>query len=249
MLLKLNSSGVEVQNWNNFLIKEGYKINNINIFDESTLEATKAYQMKHGLIPDGIVGNITLEYANSSNNTTITKIKSEKELLLWIKQNLGKYINIAIKNTNYDEAWIGAIACRETGFLILKYVNKGMKFDEIVKNMKGDFNNGIYHGYSFWQIDIRSFPDFINSGDWLDVQKSANKCIDILNSKVIALKHLFTQTFGNINFERAITAAYNTGEENVKHSISMNRDVDYTTFNHNYSIEVMRMRNIYKQLG
>ena len=247
-VIKLNDTGILVENWNQFLIKIGYKISNINIFGQDTLEATKDYQKKNGLVVDGIVGNITLEHAKAPDDNKITKIKSERELLLWIKQNLGSYIDKAIQNTQYDEAWLGAMACRETGFIILRNFNRGMSFDDIVKNMKGDFRNGIWNGYSFWQIDIKSFPEFIKNGDWLDVQKSANKAIEVLNEKANYLKKYFTQTFGNINFDRAITAAYNTGQGNVEKSIKLNRDVDATTFNHDYSKEVMRMREIYEGL-
>ena len=50
------------------------------------------------------------------------------------------------------------------------------------------------------------------------------------------------------NFLRAVVASYNTGEGNVKKSIINHSDVDFTTANHDYSADVLRMREIYKSL-
>lgn len=244
--LKLQSTGEEVKLWQKFLQQKKYFDGTVDgIFGEKTFEATVKYQAANGLIADGIVGKVSWGVAFS--DVTVIKpeqIRSESGLLLWIKKHLGPYIQKAITGSVFTEDWLGAIAARETGFLIIRYANKGLDLEAIAKLMKGDFNHNIYNGFSFWQIDIRSFPDFIKSGKWLDIQMSADKAVDVLNGKMKYLKK-YEQRLSEHEFARAITAAYNTGEGNVEKSILRNRDVDFTTFNKDYSKEVFRMRKIY----
>jgi len=248
--LKLWSVGEEVKIWQKFLAQKGYFTGEIDgVFGDKSSEATKKFQTANGLVPDGIVGKVSWGFA-FANITEVKpeQIRSEADLLLWIKKHLGPYIQKAIAGTVYTEDWLGAIAARETGFLIIRYVNRGLGLEEITKRMKGDFNNGIYHGFSFWQIDIRSFPDFINSGKWLDIQMSANKAVDVLTGKTNALKK-YRERLGEHLFNRAITAAYNCGESNVEKAILALKDIDSRTFNKDYSKEVFRMRSVYLKVN
>jgi hypothetical protein len=248
--LKLWSTGAEVELWQKLLKQKGYFAEVVDgVFGDKLNAATKIYQADNGLIDDGVVGKVTWGFAFA--NVAEAKpehLRTEADLLLWIKRDLGPYIKKAITGSIFTEDWLGAIAARETGFLIIKHVNKGYDLDTITKLMKGDFNNGIYHGFSYWQIDIRSFPDFINSDKWLDIQASANKAVDVLTGKMKYLKK-HEEKLGEYWFGRAITAAYNTGEGNVEKSVLKGRDVDFTTFNKDYSKEVFRMRNIYMNLN
>ncbi|MCK9209273.1 MAG: peptidoglycan-binding protein [Ignavibacteriaceae bacterium] len=248
--LKLWSTGAEVELWQKLLKQKGYFAEEVDgVFGDKLNAATKKYQAANGLLNDGVVGKITWGFAFANvKEVKDEHIKTEVNLLAWIKRDLGPYIKKAIAGSIFTEDWLGAIAARETGFLIIRYVNKGYDLDTITKLMKGDFNNGIYHGFSFWQIDIRSFPEFINSGKWLDIQASANKAVDVLTGKMKYLKK-HEEKLGEYWFSRAITAAYNCGEGNVEKAILAGKDIDSRTFNKDYSKEVFRMKEVYKSVN
>lgn len=180
----------------------------------------------------------------------------EKQTLIWIKDNLGEIIRKAISDSGsviYSEDWLAALVMRETGVLIMRYVPRGNKFEDICMLMKGDYGKRKgetelrYHGFGFFQIDIDSFPDFVASGDWKDPYKCSMMAIKVLHDKE---KYLLAHWPENslYNFERAVCASYNTGEGNVIKSIKAGRDVDSTTYNHDYSKSVWHYRDIYKAL-
>ena len=121
--------------------------------------------------------------------------------------------------------------------------------------MKGDYGKRPadsakqYHGFGFWQIDIASFPDFINSGKWTDPVATAKMAISVLTGKMNFLAQKgWHEKLDETMWERAITAAYNCGEGNVHKALTRNLDVDFYTFSKDYSKEVFRYRNIYKSL-
>jgi len=174
-------------------------------------------------------------------------IKTEAGICKWVHAKLAPFINDAIKGTIYKEDWLGAMVVRETGCLITKYVNAGKSFDEICSLMRGDYSNGKYHGFSFFQIDVRSFPEFINSGLWINPQASAKKAVDVLEDKREYLLKYKAQ-LGN-NFDRAITAAYNSGAGSVARAISNGFNVDKYTSHGNYSADVFRLRGIYLSIS
>lgn len=172
----------------------------------------------------------------------------EHSTLQWIKDNLSIYIKSAVEGTIFTEDWLAGMAMRETGILIMRYVPRGYDFKKICSLMRGDYSQRKdetekeYHGFSFWQIDIASYPDFISSGDWQDPAKSAIKCVSVLNEKSAELAKY------NITSQEAITAAYNCGSYGVRKGISKANDPDIFTYNHDYSKEVGRFREIYKTL-
>ena len=177
---------------------------------------------------------------------------TEIEVLKWIKVNLSAVIQEALKSATienyFSEEWLAAIACRETTVLIIKYAERNMNFSDMCMNMKGDFTNNTYHGFSFWQIDIRSFRDFIESGDWRFPVKACKKAIEVLEGKAKYLGHFFSPG-DDVEFKQAVTAAYNCGEGNVARSIKAGEDVDTHTAHGNYSKDVFRLMNIYKGLS
>lgn len=178
---------------------------------------------------------------------------TEKQILGWIKTNLSPIIENAFKqvNSSFKADLLAAMAMREVNFLIARNASK--PFQQVCNLMKGDYGQRAgdemkcYHGFSFWQIDIGSFPDFIKSGDWQDPLKSCIKAIQVLEGKRSYLAARFPQLPPN-ELERASVAAYNTGEGNVSKSIKLNRDVDYTTHQKNYSKEVYRYKDIFNSL-
>ncbi len=63
-VLKLGSSGNEVKRWQHFLIGQKFFLGVADgIYDEPTNEATKHFQSKYKLDPDGRVGNLTFGQA------------------------------------------------------------------------------------------------------------------------------------------------------------------------------------------
>jgi peptidoglycan hydrolase-like protein with peptidoglycan-binding domain len=62
MSLKKGDSSDAVTSWQEFLLKEGFiKIPPTGFFGDKTLRATKDFQLKYGLTPDGVVGPKTVE--------------------------------------------------------------------------------------------------------------------------------------------------------------------------------------------
>lgn len=173
--------------------------------------------------------------------------------LRWIKEFLSPMIIEAIKGTVYPEDQLAAMAFRETGWKIEKYVNHKMTFEVICELMQGDYgkrdhdSEKKYHGFGFWQIDIDSYPDFVKSGDWKDPLKTCIKAVDVLESK---RKYITTKMPGLAGdaLERAVTASYNCGEGNVFKALINHKDVDNYTFNHDYSKAVWNYREYYKDL-
>jgi hypothetical protein len=183
------------------------------------------------------------------------------QILQWIKKNLASYINEAIssaKSTNsnllYTEDWLGAITCRETGELIERYIPQGRSVLDMASLMHGDYSQRShetkpqYHGFGFIQIDIDSFPSFVHSGDWKDPLKCYSMAISVLEGKRKYLQAHFPSLTGE-TLERAITAAYNSGEGSVSKCLHENIDIDSRTANHNYSKQVFEFREIYRTLS
>lgn len=167
----------------------------------------------------------------------------ERELLQLLIDNLKEFIEPVVKNTRYDLAWIIALVNRECGWKVNQLLAKGQNIKDILTNMRGDYIQGKgYQGYSPFQIDIKSYPDFINSGEWKDLEKSAQKCIDVLEEKRKSLENYgwTEEKLGLTLFNRAITASYNCGAGNVNKALKNGKDVDAYTFNHDYSKDIFR---------
>jgi hypothetical protein len=170
---------------------------------------------------------------------------TETSTIKWIKDNLGIIMGQAILQSpggsNYTPAWLGGMAYRETGFLVMKHTDKPV--NEVSALMIGDQG----HGRGFWQIDDRAFPDFCKSGDWKDPLKCCVKAISVLEGN----RKYFTAHYPELtgtDLQRAIIASYNCGCGNVSKALSTKHDVDYFTFNQDYSKEVLRFMGIYSSL-
>jgi len=181
---------------------------------------------------------------------------TEREIISWINTNLGPVIDQALAEATkgkldllYTRDWLTAIAMRETGFLIARYAKQAKTPAQIHPLMRGDYSQRpgekekTYHGYGYWQIDIASYPAFVESGDWKDPLKTCRKAIAVLEEKRIYLQQQFPVLTGE-ELNRAITAAYNCGQGNVAKAIRAKRDVDVYTHQKNYSAEVWRYREI-----
>ena len=262
MALQKGDKSPLVKKWQQFLIDQLFLSGTADgDFGNKTKAATIAFQSFYGLGADGIAGSVTLGKAyelgfNPDKEPAPSKILKEKDLMYWIKTNLGALIRDAIVGTVYTEDWLAGICARETGYKIIQYFNQGYSFESICANMKGDWSKRSndaekkYHGFGFWQIDIDSYPTFVNSGDWADPAKCCKMAVAVLNEKrnYLISKH-YDQQLDPVMFQRAITASYNCGQGNVAKAINNGRDIDYYTFAKDYSREVFRYRDIYKSLA
>src|SRR5215210_2612007 len=79
------------------------------------------------------------------------------------RQGWTKHFADAGDKFGFSSATLLAIASRETN----------------IKNIIGDGG----HGYGLMQIDDRSYPDFIRSGDWKDPRKNIFKGAEVLDEK------------------------------------------------------------------
>lgn len=191
---------------------------------------------------------------------------TNETVLKWINENLGGIIRKAIIGTLYSEELLAGIVMREVGTSKLaKFIHNQLKekaekdfsitpqkwtFDYICKNMKGDW--GLrkgelyprYHGFGFWQIDIGSYPEFIESGKWQDPYECCLQAIKCLQEKEEQLYSYYSYLF----YKRVIIAAYNCGASRVIKALRENRDIDYYTYNRDYSKSVLEFAEQYRQL-
>lgn len=169
-----------------------------------------------------------------------------KNILTWIHDNLGEIHREVIQGTIYTMEMMGGLVCREYGFLIPSKVNAGLSFEEIAEQAVGDSG----HGRHFWQIDDRSYPDFVNDTPQSDIIAYAKKAIEVLEEKRRFLdKKGWTQSkLGDELYLRAILASYNCGQGNVHKALKAGKDVDHHTYNGDYSAVVIEYTNIYKEL-
>lgn len=172
---------------------------------------------------------------------------TETKILQWIRLHLSNPIISAIRDTPFTEDWLAAIACRETGIIIVK---QGPVPDWSL--FKGDYTQRPketqkqYHGYGPWQTDTGSYPLWIKAGHWKEPYAAAMMAVDVLAAKrKYIISH--TQLQGEV-LDRANTAAYNGGEGNVIKVIGRGLDIDAYTANHNYSADVWRLRELYKTI-
>jgi peptidoglycan L-alanyl-D-glutamate endopeptidase CwlK len=77
-LMKLNSSGTDVANWQRFLISVGHKIEADGDFGAKTEQATQRFQLDNGLVADGIVGEDTIAASQKILAVVNVNIGSQK---------------------------------------------------------------------------------------------------------------------------------------------------------------------------
>ncbi len=126
----------------------------------------------------------------------------------------------------FDVELLLAIASRETN----------------MRNIKGDFRGGVWHGYGIMQVDIGTNPTFCNAWTDSDVEGSIDCGTKILQGKKT---YLAGKGIADV---KAIAAAYNTGEGNVARSIAAGLDPDHTTTGGNYGSDVVARMGVFKGL-
>jgi len=76
---------------------------------------------------------------NPDGEPEVSKIKTDKDLMQWIKTNLSGQIARAIKGSIYSEDWLAGMYARATGYKIIKSSNKGFSHKEVWLKMEGDW--------------------------------------------------------------------------------------------------------------
>jgi len=136
------------------------------------------------------------------------------------------YFADAAQLSHFDTEFLLAIASRETNLL----------------NIKGDFRDGVYHGFGIMQVDVGTDPDFCAKWTPDQVDGSIQRGTKILAGKRDSL------AAKNVTDLKAIAAAYNTGASNVIRSVESGVDPDRTTTGHDYGSDVIARRAVFVKL-
>jgi len=124
--------------------------------------------------------------------------------------------------------------------LLLAIGSRETNLDPQYQSHPGDFG----HGFSMWQIDIRSFAEWIKTGAWRDVGAAVMKAAEILDSKRSAIKSK-NFVWSGADVERVTTAAYNCGSGIAVYNFSRYQDPDRATTGHDYSADVLYRRDVF----
>jgi hypothetical protein len=170
----------------------------------------------------------------------VTKEELERQSLRRIRQLYGTFIQEAAQLWKHRPEVLAGIMQRETEGGMSPLLDK--------PGPGGHGDRG--HGHGLLQIDDRSFPEFCASEAWGDPRENI-----LFGARVLAGKRRFLKSktlgFGltDDDIERASIAAYNAGEGNVLKAIQKKEDVDTCTAHKNYSADVLRLAEIYREEG
>src|ERR1041385_3790661 len=132
-----------------------------------------------------------------------------------------------------------------------------------MKNIKGDFHDGQYHGFSLMQLDIRSHREWIESGQWQDVQTAILKGAQALAEKRDQILKASKQSRAKVEFSSGKTvtltpreltpdalrhctlAAYNCGGASYYH-YSIGNDIDRGTTGKDYGRDVIARSEVFQ---
>jgi hypothetical protein len=155
-------------------------------------------------------------------------------------------------------------AAAKHGFSIADLMGIGSR-ESNMKNIKGDFHDGQYHGFSLMQLDIRSHREWIESGKWQDVATAIDKGAEALAEKRDQILKTSKMTSARVKFSSGKTAtftprelnpaalrhctlaAYNCGIASYYH-YSIGNDIDRGTTQQNYGIDVMARAAVFQAL-
>lgn len=162
----------------------------------------------------------------------------ETEILRHIHDNYGAFIAASAARHGHRPEVLAGIMCRET--------QGGLSPLLDAQGPEGRGDGGRGHG--LMQLDDRSFPEFIRSGNWRDPAKNIEFGALVLRKKRLWLERVLGQTGITTDLERAAISSYNVGEGNVLKSLKAGRDVDARTAHGNYSRDVLRLAELYRTL-
>ncbi|MBL7128729.1 MAG: peptidoglycan-binding protein [Ignavibacteria bacterium] len=134
--LKKGSRGSDVRKWQSFLIKQGFKPGGVDgDFGQNTHNATVAFQKKHGLESDGMVGKNTFsKAAELGYDYTLTKIitpTSEKDIDKLFDNIANHFCKVVVPSSDYFKNSI----CSNSDLLYPSIRNKAEKICKQVPNL------------------------------------------------------------------------------------------------------------------
>jgi ABC-type xylose transport system substrate-binding protein len=126
----------------------------------------------------------------------------------------------------FDASLLLAIASRETN----------------VRQIKGDWHDGEYHGFGLMQIDCRTDPEFCANWKPEQAEASIERGAAILAAKRQQL------AAADCTDLRAIVAAYNAGAAAVLRALRAKADPDFCTTGDDYGADVLARDKVFKKL-
>ena len=105
------------------------------------------------------------------------------------------------------------------------------------------------HGHGLFQIDDRSFPDWIALGAWSWPQSATLMACKILKDKKRTINSLCYKNgidLDSADLERAMIASFNCGEGNVMKALKADKSPDEHTAHGDYSQAVLDYADVYK---
>ncbi|MBS1592771.1 MAG: peptidoglycan-binding protein [Bacteroidetes bacterium] len=139
MKLKLNSKGEEVKALQKKLISLGYTIASDGSYGNQTLVAVKAFQSAHHLLPDGIVGPVTMSIIDTELSSKDVK-------------------GIDVSQANGVVAWDTVAAGGDVSFAIIKCTEGATYQDPRFRSNLSELQRvgltyGAYHFFRFFSSD------------------------------------------------------------------------------------------------
>lgn len=178
----------------------------------------------------------------------------------WTRKDLEKQYEVAKKN-----GWLPVIAQSSGlyGFkteLLMAIASRETNLNPKYLSISGDGG----HGYGLMQIDKRSFPEWVSTGKWRDAGECFLKGVQVLISKLTAIKKArgndltITDSKGNIttfrvcDFDdntalRIAVSAYNVGLWALYHYCKSGNP-DKTTTGRDYGSDVFARAAVFKDI-
>lgn len=131
--------------------------------------------------------------------------------------------------------------------LILAIGSRETNLDPKYLKVSGDRGNG----FSPFQVDRRSYPDWVNSGKWTNIAESAVQCCRVLAEKqaeVVREARARVVKLTTNELTRIAVAAYNRGSAGAVKDFIRDGNPDRGTTGKNYSADVLVRAKIFKRL-
>jgi hypothetical protein len=239
----------------------GFNIAVDGIFASETEAAVHQFQMDHGLVPDGIVGQQTwaaLEQTQPPDSTgafptTISGSNPAMRADFSEAVKFKAFINAAAQKIGVDPVVVGGIGSRESRWgLINRPPGPAGTGDFGPRRFPTAFRTGALppdgggYGRGLMQIDFDAFP-FARTGNWQDPASNINTGCGVLQSNLELLGRRTSLT-GRDLLQAAI-AAYNCGAGNVLSAIQGGHDLDFFTTGRDYSKDVLNRAGFFQNAG
>lgn len=158
---------------------------NANKFDSTVADALKAFQHRHGLDPDGVLGSKTLEQLNVTLNTRIAQLQTNIDRWRWLPRDLG-YTNITVNTAGYDLTFnIGGVAASHMKVVVGKNDKRTPIFSDHMKYMV--FNPSWYVPKSIARDLVKNEarrPGWFKRNNFEVRKRSDNTLVSIANANL-----------------------------------------------------------------